>query len=108
MKFLCKKISTSHSKGKDIGKIQDYKRYILWQVNVHGTQKTRIFQFKIFNNVLYLNKQLHKINLSESPLCLLCHKEQETFLHLFLECSYSSNLCRELERSLTQTLVFQI
>ena len=32
--------------------------YISWQVNVHWDTKTRIFQFKILNNVLYLNKQL--------------------------------------------------
>ena len=54
--------------------------------------KTRIFQFKILNNVLYLNKQLYKMNLSVNPLCSLCLKEQETFTHLFLECSYSFNL----------------
>ena len=54
--------------------------------------KARILQFKILNNVLYPNQQLYKMNLSESPLCSLCYKEQETFTHLFHECSYSSNL----------------
>ena len=66
--------------------------------------KTRIFQFKILNNVLYLNKQLYNMNLSVSRLCSLCLKEQETFTHLFLECSYSSNLWRELQRSLSPKL----
>ena len=61
--------------------------------------KAWIFQFKILNSVLYLNKQLYKMNLSESPLCSLGLTEQETFTHLFLECSYSSNLWRELQRS---------
>ena len=68
--------------------------------------KTRIFQFKILNNVLYLNKQLYKMNLSVSPFCSLCLKEQETFTHLFLECSYSSNLRTELQRSLSPKLSF--
>ena len=66
--------------------------------------KTRIFQFKILNNVLYLNKQYYKMNLSVSPLCSVCLKEQETFTHLFLECSYSSNLGRELQKSLSPKL----
>ena len=66
--------------------------------------KTTIFQFKILNNVVYLNKQLYKVNLSVSPLCSLCLKEQETFTHLFPECSYSSNLWRELQRSLSPKL----
>ena len=41
--------------------------------------KTRNFQFKILNNVLYLNKQLYKMNLSVSPLCSLCFK----LLHIY-------------------------
>ena len=66
--------------------------------------KTRIFQFKILNNVLYLNKQVYKMNLSVSPLCSLCLNEQETFTRLFLECNYSSNLWRELQGSLSPIL----
>ena len=66
--------------------------------------KTRIFQFKILYNVLYVNKQLYKMNLSVSPLCSLCLKEQETFTHLFLECSYSSKLWKEFQRSLSPKL----
>ena len=45
------------------------------------------------------------MNLSESLLCSLCHKEQETFTHLFLDCSYSSNLWRDLQWSLSPKLV---
>ena len=64
--------------------------YTPWQVNVHWTQKLfqKIFQFKTLSNVLYLNKQLYKMNMSVSRLCSLCLKEQETFTHLFLKCSY--------------------
>ena len=46
------------------------------------------------------------MNLSVSPFCSLCLKEQETFTHLFLECSYSSNLWIELQRSLSPKLSF--
>ena len=53
------------------------------------------------SNVLYLNKQLYKMNLSVSPVCSLCLKEQKTFTHLFPECSYSFNFWRELQRSLS-------
>ena len=31
--------------------------------------KTRVFQYKILNKILYLNKQLYKMRLKESPLC---------------------------------------
>ena len=50
---------------------------------------TRVFQYKILNNILYLNKHLYKIKVVESPLCSLCQKENETFEHLFLDCTFS-------------------
>ena len=81
--------------------------YTPWQVNVHWTQKVGVFSLRILDNVLYLNKQLYKMNPSVSPLCSFCLKEQETFTHLFLECSYSSNLWRELRRSLSPKLSLQ-
>ena len=32
----------------------------------------RSFQFKIVNNILYLNERLFKFNIVDSPLCSLC------------------------------------
>ena len=46
----------------------------------------RIFQYKILNNILYLNNQLFKMQKVESPLCSLCHNMNETVVHLFSEC----------------------
>ena len=34
--------------------------------------KIRMFQYKILNNILYLNQRLYCMNLVESPLCSLC------------------------------------
>ena len=36
------------------------------------------FQYKILNNVLYLNKMLHKFKKIESPLCSHCNMESKT------------------------------
>ena len=46
---------------------------------------TKVFQYKILNNVLYLNKHLYKMKVVESPLCSLFQKENETIcrLHFF-------------------------
>ena len=48
----------------------------------------RMFEYKILNNVLYLNQleRLYHMNLVESPLCSLCKKEVETISHLILRC----------------------
>ena len=45
--------------------------------------KTRIFQFKILNNILYLNARLYKMGIVSSPKCFLCSESNETTTHLF-------------------------
>ena len=57
---------------------------------------SRSFQYKILNNVLYLNKKLFKFQKSTSPLCPFCKLSDETVLHLFYECNITLNLWNEL------------
>ena len=64
--------------------------------------RMRIFQYKILNNILYLNNRLYKFGYVESPLCSLCNSETETMIHLFCRCSKTlqlwsslSNWCKE-------------
>ena len=52
---------------------------------------TRIFQYKILNNILYLNDRLFKMNLVESQMCSFCIGEKETVEHLFLNCRIAKN-----------------
>ena len=58
---------------------------------------TRVFQYKILNNILYLNKRLRRMKLAESPLCSLCKLYPETISHLFFECKVSSQLWKEIQ-----------
>ena len=53
---------------------------------------TRIFQYKVLNNILYLNNRFYKITITESPLCPLCEDDLETILHFFCHCSITQNL----------------
>ena len=39
---------------------------------------TRVLQYKILNNILYLNNRLYKMTIAESPLCSLCRNDTET------------------------------
>ena len=48
--------------------------------------KLRAFQLKINHNMLYTNEKLHKVKLSDSPLCTLCNTETETLEHLLVDC----------------------
>ena len=52
----------------------------------------RIFQYKILNNFLYLNKKLCKIGLVETSLCCFCEENDETLIHLFVWCPVTKNL----------------
>ena len=46
----------------------------------------RFFQYKILNNVLFLNKKLHTFGTKPSPLCSFCNLYDETPSHIFYEC----------------------
>ena len=43
----------------------------------------RIFQYKILNNILFLNNRLFKFGQVQLPLCLLCKYENKTTKHFF-------------------------
>ena len=46
--------------------------------------KIRIFQYKLLNNVLYLNKKLFHFGVIFQPKCSICGLYDETPQHLFL------------------------
>ena len=41
------------------------------------------FQYKILHNMLYLNKKLYIFGKIDSPLCSICHSNDETVAHFF-------------------------
>ena len=45
-----------------------------------------VFQYKLLNNVLYLNKMLFRFGKIDSPLCSFCKMIEETPLHIFYNC----------------------
>ena len=57
---------------------------------------TRSFQYKLLNNVLYLNKKVFIFGKSSSPLCSFCKNVDETILHLFYECDITKALWKSL------------
>ena len=60
--------------------------------------RMRIFQYKILNNILYLNRQLFCMNLVDSSFCSLCGHCVETVTHLFLSCTVSQGLWDEITK----------
>ena len=72
---------------------------VVYQLPQRVTNETslRVFQYKILNNTLYLNNQLHKFGFVESPLCSLCNREPESNLHLFCNCQETQKLWKSVQ-----------
>ena len=72
--------------------------------------KYRSFQYRLLNNIIFLNDRLKHLALSETNLCCQCHKEKETVLHLFFECEETQTLWLDLKRYCFQRyeVIFEI
>ena len=49
--------------------------------------RLRVFQYKLLNNVLYLNKMLFRFGKIDSPLCSFCKTIDKTPLRFFYNCT---------------------
>ena len=68
----------------------------------------RSFQYKILNNILYLNEQLFKFNIVDSPLCSLCGTYNESIKYLFCTCTVTQSLWDQLRSWLYKVISFPI
>ena len=75
----------------NISNILDWKNIYQLPGRVTLDTRTRAFQYKILNRILYTNSILYEMELIPSPLCTFCgdHEDEET---LELKCVYESIL----------------
>ena len=64
------------------------------------------FQYKILNNVLILNKNLHTFGIKPSTLHSFCNLYDETPRHIFYECDCVKCLWYELVQCFQNNLIF--
>ena len=74
----------------DWGKVYSFGRKIT--IDSYG----RMFHFKCSHNILFLNKALFRMNISNSSLCSYCHIFEETIDHLFAQCEIVKKLWIDL------------
>ena len=55
------------------------------------------FQFKILNDILFLNTRLAKIGRIQNDLCSFCQTSPETLEHFFYRCSFSTEFWTKFE-----------
>ena len=65
----------------------------------------RIFQYKLINNVLYLNKSLFRFGIVTDSLCSFCKVFDESPLHLFHDCTFTQTLWNQLRNYLCENIV---
>ena len=65
----------------------------------------RSFQYKILNNVLFLNKKLHTFGIKPSPLCSFCNLYDKTPYHMFCECDCVKCLWSDLVQCFQNKLI---
>ena len=63
------------------------------------------FQYKILNNVLFLNKKLHTFGMKRSPLCSFCNLYDETPYHIFYEWDFVKCLWSDLVQCFQNNLI---
>ena len=65
----------------------------------------RIVQYKILNNVFYLNEKLSKFKIVSSPLCSFCNLENETPIHLFYSCNQRKSFWSKLQELMNSEIL---
>ena len=87
-----KPTSQSYSENSFPNYTFDWKQIYLSPQIITANSYQRDFQYKILHNILYLNKKLYVFGKTDSPLCSICHSNDETVTHLFCECVRLSQL----------------
>ena len=94
--FIAKKFKNPTAQANISRSISPYNN-LDWTVIYNRIYKTsidtysRYFQFKILNNILYLNRDLNRFKILEYASCSFCFICPETVYHLFVDCIESKN-----------------
>ena len=69
----------------------DWKQIYLIPRKATLDTKTRTFQYKLLNRIVYTNKSLFKMKLVYFPLCTFCELSEESLEHFYCCCSFSKD-----------------
>ena len=86
----------------------EWKKIYLLPRKVSNDTNLRMFQYKILNNILYLNKQLFIFNKKDTKLCPYCKLQDETSNHIFVECKFAIKLWSDLRHYCQSSFVIPI
>ena len=76
---------TSKRKYEETSPTVHLKIYLLPR-SVTLDSKTREFQYKFLNRIIYTSKALYKMGIVSYPTCIFCRKSEKSLEHLFIYC----------------------
>ena len=79
---------------------------IIFNGKIYIDARVRSFQYKILNNILYLNIKLRTFGLSNTQLCYFCKMEEETISHLFYYCIHIQDIWNQVQIYFTDCFHF--
>ena len=85
-----------------------WKKIYLLSRKVSNDTNLCMFQYKILNNILYLNKQLFVFNKKDTKLCSYCILQEETINNIFVECKFAIKLRSDLRHYCHSSFVIPI
>ena len=88
----------------------DFNWKLIYRIPCIATLETKvcIFQYKLLNNVLYLNKKLFQCGIAFQSKCSFCELYDEIPHHIFCECKYAQNLCNQLRLYLSEKVALPV
>ena len=82
----------------------DWKKLYQLHFKVTTDTRTRQFQYKILNRILYTNKALFKWSIVEIAKCAFCNIHEETVVHVFYNCTNTQFFWKEVSISMSENL----
>ena len=76
----------------------DWKQIYLLGRKTTISTSLRVFQYKILNNILFLNKKLFIFGIVSESKCSFCKLNDETINHIYTNCTIVNNLWKQLRR----------
>ena len=85
----------------------DWKTIYMLPRIVTKDSRLQVFQYKLLNNVLCLNKKLFRLGKIDSPVCSFCKMIEKTPINLFYNCIKTKLLWDQLKEFISnETLSF--
>ena len=75
---------------------------------ITNVTKLRDFQYRLLLGKVFTGELLYNWNVIDSPLCYFCQEENETVVHLFMECKFIQEIWNTIKNILEDLdIVFQ-